>query len=422
MFAVRRLFFFLMIVSSVALLAGCQDGSSSSAGSGSRTFSKNFQWQPLFGDGTNDASETVARVGNIEITARDLELYLDELPSGQQKRYEGPDGERLLLKKMIEKVLMVQGAVEKKLYNDQDVARTIITQRRNTLETAMINYGLLRDRKPSDDQLKAYFINNRSDYHQMGIVRARHIECKTRDEAEKAYERLVEGGKGNDWMNVMVDMSVNRETRKLEGVVGWFNQGGVIPFIRDSENFTNEAYGLKIGLHPPFLIADRWHVVEILKRENERPMTFSEAKGQVEMAMMPGWQDAIVKDYLLSARKDHSVEMFGEFAPGRGLSADELFAQAMAVADGNRKIELLNLIHTDYPESDRADDALFLAATFALDNWVDVNVADRYLRLLLEEYPDSELAEDAKFLRDNLNNPEVLNPKSMEELRERNRQ
>ena len=422
MFTVGRLFFFLMIVSSVVLLTACQDGSSSSAGSGSRTFSKNFQWQPLFGDGTNDASETVARVGNIEITARDLELYLDELPSGQQKRYEGPDGERLLLKRMIEKVLMVQGAVEKKLYNDQDVARTIITMRRNTLETAMINYGLLRDRKPSNDELKTYFINNRSDYRQMGIVSARHIECKTRDEAENAYERLAEGGKGNDWMNVMVQMSVNQETRKMEGNVGWFNQGGIIPFIRDSEKFTNEAYGLKIGLHPPFLIADRWHVVEILKRENERPMTFSEAKGKVEMAMMPGWQDAIVKDYLLSARKDHPVVMFGEFAPGKGLSADELFSRAMAVADGKRKIELLNLIHTDYPESDRADDALFLAATFALDNWVDVNVADRYLRLLLEEYPDSELAEDAKFLRDNLNNPEVLNPKSMEELRERNRQ
>ncbi len=158
-------------------------------------------------------------------------------------------------------------------------------------------------------------------------------------------------------------------------------------------------------------------MVEVLKRENERPMTFSEARAKVELDMMPAWQDALIKDYLVSARKEHQVEMMGDFAPGKGLTADELFQRAMTVKDAGRKIELLNLIHTDYPESDRADDALFLAATVAIDTWTDVKVAERYLRILLEEYPDSDLAEDAKFLKDNLYNPEVLNPKSMEDLR-----
>ncbi len=317
---------------------------------------------------------------------------------------------------MVEKVFMVQGAVENKLYNDQDVARTIISQRRNTLELAMLNYGLLRDRKPSEDQVREYFKNNRSTYRQLGLVNARHIECRTRDDAEKAYQRLVEAGKGNDWMSVLVAMSVNEESKANEGSVGWFNQGGFIPFIPGSEKFTNEAYGLDIGLHPPFLIANRWHVVEILQRENERPMTFSEARAEVEQDMLPAWQEALVKDYLLSARKENPVEMMGDFAPGKGLTADELFSRAMAVSNAGRKIELLNLIHTDYPESDRADDALFMAATIALDTWVDVKVAERYLRILLQDYPDSELAEDAKFLKDNLYNPEVLNPKSMEEF------
>jgi len=417
MFVVRRLFVFFLIVSSLVLLAACQEGSTSSAGAGSRTFSKNFQWQPLFGDGANDATDTIARVGDVEITERDLELYLDELPAGKKGDYEGPDGERLLLKRMVEKVLMVQGAIDKKLFNDPDVARTIIAHRRNTLETAMINYGLLRGMKPSEEELREYFMNKRGDYRQLGTVLARHVECRIKDSADKAYQRLVDGGKGNDWMSVMTEMSVNKITKAQEGSVGWFNQGGMIPFIEDSPNFINEAYGLDIGLHPPFRINDRWHVVEIVKRENARPMTFSEAKNQVELEMMPVWQEAIIKDYLRDVRKQRNVEMLGKFAPGRGLSADELFGRALAVSDANLKIELLNLIHTDYPESDRADDALFMAANVALEAWVDVRVADRYLEILLEEYPDSELAEDAKFLKDNLYNPEVLNPKSIEDLR-----
>jgi hypothetical protein len=328
----------------------------------------------------------------------------------------------LLLKRMIDAVLMVQGAVEKKLYNDQDVARTIIAQRRNTLENAMLNYGLLRGRKPSNEEIRQNFMATRERYRQAGIVNARHIECKTKAKADEAYRRLIEGGKRNDWMNVMVDLSVNQDSKDMDGSVGWFNQGGVIPFIHGSEKFTNEVYGFEKGLHAPFLIADRWHVVEVLGRENERPMSFAEAKDQVELAMMPGWQDAIIKGYLRESRKKHTVEMFGEFAPGQGLSPDELFSRALAVVEPQRKIELLNLLYTDYPESDRADDALFLAANVALDSWQDARVAQMYLGILLEEYPDSDLTEDATFLQENLFNPAVLNPKSMEDLRKKDKQ
>ena len=417
MFPVRNLFVILIVISSLTLVAGCQEGSSSNAAAGSRTSARDFQWQPLFGDSAKDISEVIAKVGDIEITSRNLDLYFDELTPAEQNKYAGPDGKRLLLKRMVDSVLLVQGAVDKELYNDQDVARTLIAQRRVILESAMINYGLLRDNKPSEKQVREFFMNNREHYRQAGIVEARHIECRTKEQAEKAHKRLLKGGRGNDWMSVMVEFTVNEESKDLKGNVGWFNQGGVIPFIKGSKAFTAQAYGLENGVHPPFMIADRWHVVEILKRENERPMTFTEAKGSVALEMLPAWQDGILKDYLLKTHRENDVTLLGEFAPGKGLSADELFSRALAVADPERKIELLNLIHSDYPQSDRADDALFLSASTALEALSDVRVAERYLRLLLDEYPDSELAEDSKFLMDNLYNPEVLNPKSVEDLR-----
>ena len=417
MFAVRRLSAVLALLSVLFLLAACQDGTSSSSPVKSRAIAKNFQWLPMFGDGVNDASDVIATVGEVEITSRDLELYLDELPDAQRAKYSGPDGERLLVKRMVDYALLVQGSVAKKLYNDPDVARTIISQRRNALQSGMVNYGLLRDRRPTDEEITEYFMNHRGQYRQLGVVQARHIETLTKADADEAYRRLSLGGKGNDWMSVMVDFSVNEETMELEGSLGWFNQGGVIPFIRDSQKLTNRIYPLEIGIHPPFLNADRWQVVEILKRDNQRPMTFAEAKGQVEIDMLPAWQDGLVRDYLLDAREQYPVEMRGRFAPGQGLSVDELLTRANAVADGEQKIELLNLIYTDYPQSGRADDALFLAALTALETWSDPKVAERYLMMLLDEYPDSELIEDAKFLKENLFNPDVLNPKSIEELR-----
>lgn len=417
MFAVRAVTILLLIIASCALLSGCQGDSAPGSRADSRSVGNNFQWQPIYGDRAKDPTAVIAKVGEIEFTERDLELYLDELPSLQRAEFDGPSGERLVVKRMVENALYVQGAVEKELYNDPDVARTIISTRRNALRSAMINYGLLRDNGPSEEDVREYFQNNRENYRQLGMVEARHIECLTQEDADDAFSRLTAGGKGNDWMSVLVTTTVNEESKELEGSTGWFNLGGVIPYIANSQKFIQEVYEYEIGIHPPLRIGDRWHVVEVLTRREGRPMTFAEGRTLAEADMLPAWQDGILRDYLLESRADYPVELYGRFAPGQGLTVDELFARAAATVDPQKKIELLNLVHTDYAESGRADDALFMAAMISLETWADVKVADRYLVLLLKEYPDSDLADDAQFLRENLYNPEALNPQSIDSLR-----
>jgi hypothetical protein len=347
-----------------------------------------------------------------------VDLYIDELPPGLKSEFSGPDGERLALKKMIDQVLMVQGAMDLKIYNDQDVARQLISQRRNTLDYAMRNYGLLRDNNPGAEDLRAHFAANKDRFRQQGLVMARHIETISKADADLAYQRLQSGDYKNNFPHVVAEMSTNDDTKKEGGNAGWFAKGGFIPFIRSSEQFATAVYDLEMGLHEPIKVADRWHVVEVTQREYERPQTFTEAEGQVMKEMLPAWQNSIIKDYLLGARKTHSVTMLGKYTPGQGATAEELFKRAMAIPDPDRKLELLSMIHTDYPTSPRADDALFMSANIALETWEDRRIAERYLLMLIAEYPDSELIEDAKFLNKNLNNPKVLNPQSIEDLRQ----
>lgn len=412
MSAVRRIVTVILFGALALALAACNETG------GNQASEYRIEWRPLFGDFTNDTSEVVARVGDIELTQRMIELYIDELPPRLKSQYTGPDGQRLALKRMIDQTLMVTSAMEIRLYNDQDVARQLISQRRNTLDYAMRNYGLLRGKEPTEEELRKYFEDNRDKYRQAGNVMTRHVECLTRADAELAYKRLMTGEYENNFLHVVADMSVNEETKKEGGNTGWFTKGGFIPYIRDSEEYADKVFDLEIGLHPPIQVADRWHVVEVTHRENSRPQTYAEARETVRTDMMPAWQDAIIKDYLLEARTKYGVEMLGQYAPGQGATPAELFNRALAVRDPQQKIDLLNMIYTDYPQSDKADDALFMMANVSLDHWQDVRVAERYLRMLLEEYPDSELREDATFLRENLYNPRKLNPQSIEDLKE----
>lgn len=389
-----------------------------SAAAGCRQSQGDFQYLPLYGDQTNDVTPVLAEVGGVKITQMDLDLFLDELPPAQKVRYNGPDGPRLALKRMIDQALLAMGAVELELYRDQDVARTLISQRRNALDSAMRNYGLLRGKEPSEEEIQKYFTDHRDKFRQLGLMKARHVETLSHDDAQRAYERLKAGGRGNDFPHVCLELSVNKETAIAGGDLGTFNKGGFVPNLISAAAFTTRAFDLADGLNPPFKLGDRWHVVEVLGRQPERPMTYSEARPQVLKEMLPGFQAAIIEDYLRQARKTKGVQMFGEFAPGKGMTPQEIFTRAMAMPRPQEKIELLELIQTDFPESDRADDALFMAAQVVMEDGQNVREAYRYLTRLIEDYPQSELVADAKYLRDNLDNPKVMAPKSIEDLRQ----
>lgn len=369
-----------------------------------------FEWLPLYGDGLHDSTPVVAEVGDVKITVRDMELRMDELPNRLKAKYAGPAGQRLLLADMVDQVLLVQAAVSKELFNDQDVARSLISLRRETLQDAMRNYGLLRGKEPSEEDLREFYRSNKDQYRRLGLVRARHVECLTEADADKAFARLQLGGMKNSFPYVAGEMSVNKETSVNQGETGWYNRGGFLPQVTNGKLFTEVTFDLELGLHPPVKVKDRWHVVEILSRDHERAMSFSEARDLVMADALPGFQQEIIKDFLTQARAEQGVVFSGEFGPGQGLTPEEIINRAVAVNDPQKKIELLDMVIDDFPESEYADDALLMAAMTMLENWQDRRMGSRYLRLLVEGYPDSPLYEDAKYLRDNLNNPEVLDP------------
>jgi peptidyl-prolyl cis-trans isomerase C len=392
------------------MMTGCGGGSSGG--------SSDFQWKPLFGDFTKDATPIVARVGDVTISERDLELYLDEMPPKVRARYNGPEGERLALSRMIEQVMLVTAAIDEEIYRETGVARNLISLRRNTLEYAMRNVGLLKGQEPTEEAMRQFYQDNKSQYRTQARNLVRHIQCESRDQAQAVYDRLRKAKDPNPWPKVVWEYSTNLVTKGADGELGWVSETGFVPNINDPGEFSKRVAPLAMGLHEPFRVGGVWHVVEVTQRVEERPQTFTEAMQKVKTDMMPGFQDAIIKDWLKAERERYDIVLEGKFAPGQGLSADELYARAMAVADAERKVELLVLLQQDYPDHERADDALFMAAYAAMGAFKDLRVADRLLETLLSEYPDSEFKADADYLRENLYNPAVRNPRSVEDLKQ----
>ena len=401
-----RLLVLLAAAAIVLAGAGCQQ----QTGAG-------FGWKPLFGDLAKDTSPVIAQVGEVAITQADLEQFIDEQPERLKGDFVGPEGERLALRRMVEQTLMVLGAVERKLYNDQTVARSLVMQRRLTLDKAMRQYGLLKGAEPTEAQMREFYEKNIGRYKQVGLVRVRHIECKDKAAADQAYRRLQSKDPKDGWVYVCADFTTNEKTKKVDGDAGWMSEGSIVPLIEAGEEFSRAVHNLPIGVNPPLQVAGRWHVVEITHREFERNSSFEEAKDTIRTEMLPGFQDALIKDYLKEARAKHGVEYKGRFTPGQGMTPQQLFERAMFNQDISRRIDILVMIAQDFPDSDRADDALFMAANTAIENFADPSVGGRMLESLVELYPQSEFVDDANFILENLYNPKFRQPTSIEDIR-----
>ncbi len=409
MFFSRRILPIVLIFALGLLSTGCQE----------KTTESQDGIFPIFGGRATDTSPVIARVADVEITQQDLDYRFDELVPKMQRHYKGEEGKQLLLKEMIDEVLLVKGAMERKLQNREEVARTLVTQRRVTMVSAMKNLGIPEKNVPTEDELQSFFKDNRKEFMQLALIHARHIECLSFDKAQEAYELLKEDHSPFNFMKVAGEFSVNKKTLARDADLGWFNKTGMVADILGSNEFIEKTADLPVGLHAPIQVGERWHVVQILARHEERPMTYNEARDLVKSTMLPAYYDGKIKDFLLAARKTTPVEMLGVYAPGKGLSPEELMKRASAVVDPFVKLNYYRMIYSDFPTSDKADDALFMCTLVSMDTWQDRRMAERYLKLLIEEYPDSELHDDAIFLRDNMYKPGGMNPASIEELRKK---
>jgi peptidyl-prolyl cis-trans isomerase C len=386
-----------------AIMAGCEQPSPEAAGP-----------RPVYGDGVDDGTRVVATVNGFEITERMLDERYAELPRQEQLRFRGPEGRRVYLRRMVDEVLRVQAARRDQIALEPDVRRQLIAAERRILVNAFDDEIGSR-REPTVDEVREYFEAHRENYKRAGVMSARHIEVSSREQADEAYREATEGGVA--FPRLVARYSENATTRDREGLLGYFNKGGFIDGIDASARFIDEIWELEPGIHPPFEFRGRWHVVKVLERRYERLQTLDEAYDRVVHDMEAEFRAALVDEWLRQHRGEAEIAYFGEFRPGEGKTPAELLERATLVADPQQKLDLLALLVDDYPGSEEADDALFMAGSVALESYSDARRAAYFYRQLIERYPDSPLAPDVQYLLDNLGRPGFVNPTSIEDLR-----
>jgi hypothetical protein len=115
-------------------------------------------------------------------------------------------------------------------------------------------------------------------------VRAAHILVATREEAEAARKRIVDGGE--DFATVAREVSTDKATAGNGGELGWFAREEMDP------SFADAAFALEPGaISEPVQSAFGWHLIHVEAKDPDRPLTDAQIN-QIKEAEINRWLEA----------------------------------------------------------------------------------------------------------------------------------
>lgn len=404
----RRILLLLPVAIAVLLAAGCGD---------SEPQGEAPAGEKIFGNGHPDRTAVLVRVGEVEITQRDLDLRYAELPANLKSRFSGEGWQTRFLRYMVDEVLQYQEALSLHLNRDPAVAQALISDRRTILKEALQDRHVFAGIAPREQDVVEYYERNKAHFREEGLLHARAIVCADRKAAFEAYDQIRSG-------KVQFPQAVALYTTSLEnaqqaGDLGWFSRGGHIPSLLHGADLSRAVWDWKEGLHEPIEVAGTWHVVEVLGRNEDHDLPLEAVRAQILEALQPAMEEEALQSHLRQLRRGARIEWLGAYRPGNGLSPDQLLERAWYATEPQQKIEILSLVVEDFPQHELADDALYIMAYVYLELWHDAPFASRALHRLVKEYPHSDLYQQAQYMLENMGNPDFVNPVAPEELQRR---
>ena len=207
-----------------------------------------------------EPDKIVATINGEKIMQSDYQNYL-QLRQQQVGPIADKDKEKkVVLDEMIEKTLLAQHAVSNKLDQDPEVSSLMKRVREEILAQA-VKRKQLRDNPVTDDDVKKRFEKEVEDTHKTEY-KVRHILVKEEAEAKDVLAQL---GKGAKFDKLAKDKSVDTQSGKNGGELGWINQGMVVP------EFFNAVMAMKKGTvsTAPVKSDFGWHIIKV---EDTRPL------------------------------------------------------------------------------------------------------------------------------------------------------
>ncbi|OAI21274.1 peptidylprolyl isomerase [Methylomonas lenta] len=218
-----------------------------------------------FEEKTNDSASTAPAVSKEDAVASVNGVYiskktLDTLEKEISERSQGQSfPKEQLLEELIQRELLIQQALQKKLDQSPDVVERMATVKNSLLSQAALQ-DYLKANPVTDEEIKVEYDTKMANMGEE--YKARHILVKTEDEAKKVIAELDKGG---DFQAIAKKQSIDPMGAE-GGDLGWFTADRMVPpfseavVVLENGKYTKQPVQTQFG----------WHVI---LREESRALT-----------------------------------------------------------------------------------------------------------------------------------------------------
>jgi peptidyl-prolyl cis-trans isomerase C len=247
--------------------------------------------------------KVVAVVNDVSITDAEFQQYLQLRQSREPVTDDAQ--KKKVLEEMVDRVLLAQRAVADGVDKDPEVQNLMRRVRENILVQSMIRKSL-EDSPITDDDMKQRFQTEVAATHKTEY-QVRHILTKDEDEAKEVIKKLQDKG---DFAALAKKQSVDVQSGKNGGSLGWVNQGMVVPeFFEGVARLEKGAFSAE-----PVKSDFGWHVIKVDETRPASIPSFEEfiADPQTSANFRRKIQDEKIEKMMKDLRAAAKIELKNE--------------------------------------------------------------------------------------------------------------
>jgi len=247
-------------------------------------------------------SDPIATVNGKNLTEQDYKAYIEA--RSQQMRDSNLPSEETLINEVINRELVVQDALKRKL-DETPEFKEKLEQIRNVLLTQTAINLYLETHQLSEDELKKEYQKILSEVQLPKEYKAKHILLKTEEEAKAL---IIELDQGKDFGALAKEKSTDAISAENNGDLGWRTKHGFAP------PFSAALESLKKGSYTTVPVKTQfgWHVIQLDDIRDSEPPAFESVKDNIKTRLQ---QTKQMHDYVEVLRKDAKIEILKQLTP-----------------------------------------------------------------------------------------------------------
>ena len=217
-------------------------------------------------------NKVLAQVGGNAIYASEVDEVV-RMYSSRGQNYDNPQGREAILQQLIDKKLLVLDAKKNLMEHNAEFKAELEKMKNEMLANFNIQKSLEKA-EVKDDEVKAYYDENKAQFVRGASVAASHILV---DSEEKANELKAKIEAGEVSFEDAARENSSCPSGQNGGALGEFTRGQMVP------EFDEAAFSMEVGeLRGPVKTQFGFHIIKVTSKNEESEMSYDEVKGQIK--------------------------------------------------------------------------------------------------------------------------------------------